>query len=58
MSDFDPLERKMQHSLNAAVMHLTHAGTRIHVIGAAGAAAAAALSVYARRHGLMQVSCT
>jgi elongation factor G len=26
VSDFDPLERKMQHSLNAAVMHLQHAG--------------------------------
>ena len=38
VSDFDPLERKMQHSLNAAVMHLTHAGTRIHIIDTPGAA--------------------
>lgn len=27
VSDHDPLERRMQHSLNASVMHLTHAGT-------------------------------
>ena len=37
VSDFDPLERKMQHSLNAAVMHLEHAGTRIHLIDTPGA---------------------
>ncbi|HLL12598.1 MAG TPA: elongation factor G, partial [Rubrivivax sp.] len=36
VSDFDPLERKMQHSLNAAVMHLNHAGVRIHVIDTPG----------------------
>ena len=36
VSDFDPLERKMQHSLNAAVMHLEHAGTRIHLIDTPG----------------------
>jgi elongation factor G len=36
-SDFDPLERKMQHSLNAAVLHLEHAGTRIHLIDTPGA---------------------
>ena len=36
VSDFDPLERKMQHSLNAAVMHLTHRGTRIHLIDTPG----------------------
>ena len=30
VSDFDPLERRMQHSLNAAVMYLTHQDTRIH----------------------------
>ena len=28
VSDHDPLERRLQHSLNASVMHLTHAGTR------------------------------
>ncbi|MDE2145726.1 MAG: elongation factor G [Burkholderiales bacterium] len=37
VSDFDPLERRMQHSLNAAVMHLAHAGTRIHLIDTPGA---------------------
>ena len=36
VSDFDPLERKMQHSLNAAVMHTAHAGTRIHFIDTPG----------------------
>ena len=37
VSDFDSLERKMQYSLNAAVMHLEHAGTRIHLIDTPGA---------------------
>lgn len=37
VSDFDPLERRMQHSLNAAVMHTAHAGTRIHFIDTPGA---------------------
>ena len=36
VSDFDPLERKMQHSLGASVMHLDHAGTRIHFIDTPG----------------------
>ena len=36
VSDFDPLERKMQHSLNAAVMHLKHADTRVHFIDTPG----------------------
>ena len=36
VSDFDPLERKMQHSLNAAVLHMEHAGTRIHLIDTPG----------------------
>lgn len=36
VSDFDPMERRAQHSLNAAVMHLTHAGTRIHLIDTPG----------------------
>ncbi|MBU6258570.1 MAG: elongation factor G [Burkholderiales bacterium] len=36
VSDFDLLERKMQHSLNASVMHLHHAGTRIHLIDTPG----------------------
>jgi len=37
VSDYDPLERRMQHSLTSAVMHLTHAGTRIHLIDTPGA---------------------
>ena len=36
VSDFDPLERRMQHSLNASVMHLDHAATRIHLIDTPG----------------------
>jgi len=36
VSDHDPLERRMQHSLNAAVMHLDHADTRVHVIDTPG----------------------
>jgi elongation factor G len=36
VSDFDPLERKMQHSLNSAVLHTAHAGTRIHFIDTPG----------------------
>lgn len=37
VSDFDPLERRMQHSLNASVLHLTHGQTRIHLIDTPGA---------------------
>ncbi len=37
VSDFDPLERRMQHSLSAAVMHLQHDGTRVHFIDTPGA---------------------
>jgi elongation factor G len=37
VSDHDPLERRMQHSLNASLMHLTHSGTRIHLIDTPGA---------------------
>jgi elongation factor G len=36
VSDFDVLERRMQHSLNTAVMHLAHAGTRIHLLDTPG----------------------
>ncbi|MDR3454996.1 MAG: elongation factor G [Rhodoferax sp.] len=36
VSDHDPLERRMQHSLNASVMHLTHGGTRLHFIDTPG----------------------
>ncbi|MBK1714664.1 elongation factor G [Rubrivivax gelatinosus] len=38
VSDHDPLERRMQHSLNASVMHLTHADTRLHFIDTPGGA--------------------
>ena len=38
VSDFDPLERRMQHSLNSAVLHLDHADTRIHLIDTPGGA--------------------
>lgn len=38
VSDHDPLERRMQHSLNASVMHLMHAGTRVHFIDTPGGA--------------------
>jgi elongation factor G len=37
VSDYDPLERKAQHSLNAAVMHLQHDGVRVHFIDTPGA---------------------
>ena len=36
VSDHDPLERRMQHSLNAAVLNLAHDGTRIHLIDTPG----------------------
>jgi len=36
VSDFDPLERKAQHSLNTALMHMLHADTRIHLIDTPG----------------------
>ncbi len=38
VSDFDPLERKMGHSLNAAVMHTMRGDTRIHFIDTPGSA--------------------
>jgi elongation factor G len=34
--DFDPLEKQFQHSLNASVVHLQHADTRIHLIDTPG----------------------
>jgi elongation factor G len=37
VSDHDPLERRLQHSLSSAVMHLVHADTRIHLIDTPGA---------------------
>ena len=36
VSDFDPMERRAQHSLNSAVLHLEHRGTRIHLIDTPG----------------------
>ncbi len=36
VSDFDPMERRAQHSLNAAVMHFDHRDTRIHLIDTPG----------------------
>jgi elongation factor G len=37
VSDHDPLEKRMQHSLNSALMHLHHGGCRIHLIDTPGA---------------------
>jgi elongation factor G len=37
VSDYDPLERKAQHSLNASVMHFQHDGVRVHFIDTPGA---------------------
>ena len=37
VSDHDPVERRMQHSLNSALMHLHHGGCRIHLIDTPGA---------------------
>ena len=36
VSDHDAIERRMQHSLGASVMHLAHAGARIHFIDTPG----------------------
>jgi len=36
VSDFDPMERKAQHSLNAALLHLQHHDTRVHLIDTPG----------------------
>ncbi|MBV8603901.1 MAG: elongation factor G [Pelomonas sp.] len=37
VSDFDPIERRVQHSLFAAQVHLGHAGLSLHVIDTPGA---------------------
>ena len=37
VSDFDALERRMQHSLNASVLHLNHGAARVHFIDTPGA---------------------
>ncbi|HKX44347.1 MAG TPA: elongation factor G [Burkholderiaceae bacterium] len=36
VSDFDPMERRAQHSLNASVMHFERHDTRIHLIDTPG----------------------
>jgi len=36
VSDHDPLERRLLHSLNATVMHLQHDGIRVHFIDTPG----------------------
>lgn len=38
VSDFDPLERRLQHSLHSSVVHLEHGSVRIHAIDTPGAA--------------------
>ncbi len=38
VSDHDPMERRVQHSLNASVLHLMHHETRIHLIDTPGSA--------------------
>ena len=36
VADFDPMERRVQHSLNSALMHLLHEEVRIHLIDTPG----------------------
>ena len=36
VSDYDPMERRSQHSLNASLMHLHHLDTRIHLVDTPG----------------------
>ncbi|MFT3953619.1 MAG: elongation factor G [Piscinibacter sp.] len=36
VSDFDPMERRAQHSLNTAVMHFEHGGMRVHLLDTPG----------------------
>ncbi len=36
VSDHDPMERRLQHSLNASVMHMVHDARRIHFIDTPG----------------------
>ena len=37
VSDFDALERRMQHSLNSSILHLERGDTRVHFIDTPGA---------------------
>jgi elongation factor G len=36
VADFDPMERRVQHSLSSAVMHFEHDGVRVHLIDTPG----------------------
>ena len=36
VSNYDALERRMQHSLNTTVMHFMHAGTRVQLLDTPG----------------------
>ncbi len=36
VSDFDPMEKRVQHSLHASLMHLLHAETRVHLVDTPG----------------------
>ena len=36
VSDFDPMERRAQHSLNSAVLNFTHKGARVHLLDTPG----------------------
>lgn len=36
VSDFDPMERRAQHSLNAALVHFSHDGANIHLVDTPG----------------------
>ncbi|TMH31119.1 MAG: elongation factor G [Betaproteobacteria bacterium] len=36
VSDFDPMERRVQHSLNASLMHFTHREASVHMIDTPG----------------------
>ncbi|MEX8519382.1 MAG: elongation factor G [Leptothrix sp. (in: b-proteobacteria)] len=38
VSDFDPIERRMQHSLSTSVLNLEHRATRIHLLDTPGSA--------------------
>ncbi|MCE2914083.1 MAG: elongation factor G [Rubrivivax sp.] len=38
VSDWEPLERRMQHSLQSSLLHLVHANTRVHLIDTPGGA--------------------
>jgi elongation factor G len=38
VSDHEPLEKRLQHSMSASVLHAEHAGTRIHLVDTPGSA--------------------